>query len=99
MKLKLDGITLKDVKGNEVLDDKGNIVYLKDQIANILAMDSDPARNGLKMFELARKFASMDEIEIDKADVKLILQAVNSQHLTAILRGSIEELLDKEDKA
>ena len=96
MKINLDGIKVKTTSGIDIFED-GKPLFIKEQIASILATDTDPSRNGLKLLELARKFDIEGEIDIDKADIKLVLEVVKSRPVSALIRGEIEEILDKVD--
>lgn len=80
---------LKTLKGDVISE-----LNVGDAIANILA--SSETGGKLKLFILAQKFATEDQVEVDSADLGLIKTAVESSKVyTVLVTGQVLQILEE----
>lgn len=92
-KIKLDGSVLKGLDGNPVLE-KEELVLLKKQVAQILAMGRDG--DAVKLWGIAQRFENQEEIELDDSDLKLVRQKIeDAQNATVMLKAQLLAMLEK----
>jgi hypothetical protein len=92
MKIKTKTI-LKTLKGEELKDPAGVLVAIGDTLGNILLASETGSK--FKLYTLASKMATSDEIEVDDADLKLIKDAVESTKIyNALVAGQILQILE-----
>ena len=85
-------LKLKDLKGNDLMISEKEPLTIGESISNILSQSEG---NKLKMFILAQKFATNDEVEIDTSDFALVKKAIEDTKLyIALITGQILLILE-----
>ena len=84
---------LKTLKGEELKN--GDIPFtLGEALGNILL--SDKTGGKMKLYVLATKFSQDKEVELDKADLELVRNAVSKTEIyNALVAGQIEVILSE----
>ncbi len=84
---------LKTLKGEVINGATDQEFTIGDAISNILA--SSETGGKLKLFILAQKFATEDQVEVDSADLGLIKSAVEgSKAYTPLVSGQVLQILE-----
>lgn len=92
MKIKTNE-AIKDLKGIAIKKDGKDNFTVGDALANILV--SDKVGGKMKMFILAQKCANDKEIDVDKADISMIRDAVDrTEQYNNLVNGQLLVMLD-----
>jgi len=90
-------VALKNLKGEEIKDDKGEVFTLGQALANIVVEDKIGGK--MKLYILGTKLFQEKEIEVDSADLNLIKEALKkSETYGALILGQCEMLLENVKK-
>lgn len=91
-------IVLKNLKGEDLKAEDG-VLTLGGAISNILS--SDQAGGKMKLFILAQKFFTENELDLDSADLNLVKESIKGTKIyTALVAGQVEKIIEelKEEK-
>lgn len=86
--------TLKDLRGNE-LKENDKSIKIGDVICDHLSMNRE---NQARSYQLAKKFATDEKVELKAEDVVFIKESLGKLGLTALVLGQIEEELEGSSK-
>lgn len=79
---------LKTFKGGTIKSFEGEELTIGEAISEILLMDK--AREKMKLYILAQKFATEKELELDKADENMVRQAIEKSDIfNALVIGQL----------
>lgn len=91
MKIKTTTI-LKTLKGEDLMND-GTLMTVGDTLGTILV--TADVMGKFKLYTLAQKFATDEEIEVDEADFSLIKKAIeDSKVYSALVLGQLLQILE-----
>ncbi len=83
---------LKNLKGEVVKDQDGEVVTLGKALSNIIISAKEGGK--MKLFIMGKKLFSQDKIDVDASDLALIKRTVESTEIyNALIAGQIEEIL------
>jgi hypothetical protein len=94
MKLNLNK-PLLDLAGNPIVDEKNNIIYLSQLIANRLVSTKDGGLEPLKAYDFALKLYNEGEIEIDSTDLEKLEQEIAKFDITNLVIAQIKKEINK----
>lgn len=87
-------IVLKDFKGGNLIDQKGEALTLGVALGTILTNSEEGGK--YKLYTIGSKLASQEFVELDGADYALVLGAVkNTKIYNALVAGQCEGILEE----
>lgn len=93
MKVNL-AVGLKDLNGVDIKDVKGENILINKQVANILVSE-EAKENVLQRFELAMKLnVAKGEIEITESEKEIIKKICESGRMTILMAGQILPIIN-----
>lgn len=87
--------TLKNLAGNDIKTLEDKVLTVGESISNILLSAKEGGK--MKLYVMAQKFYTDEEIEVDDADLTLVTKAIESTEsgYTALITGQLLILLSK----
>lgn len=89
--------TLKTLKGETIKSDGDKNLTIGEAIGNILANSDSTGK--LKLFILAQKFATQEDVEIDDADLALVKSTIEASKVSVLIVGQLLLLLENKQEA